>query len=305
MKTKKGNGMPEAWVVSSKEKGRKKIYRTKKTNQRKVYLKDKEEFQIEIFNPTKKNVLSIIHLDGKPISKTGLIIRNGERIYLDCFIDDQKKFIFETYNVDGSSSEVKEAISSNGNLEVSFYNEEITEKYDIPKVVEHHHHHHYNQRGLNWNPSPYYYGHTIKLDNTSSGTLNLTNVSDTSTVTTSNYTQDITYTSGIETGKVGKGEKSNQQFEEVDMDFSKDVLNEISIKLMPKSRKPKTKKDIVKKLTKNSSLDELFEIDRPKVSKSNIGNFTDKVEALTKLKDLEGFISDEEMLKLKSEILIS
>ena len=54
-KTAKSNHVekPSAWVVSS-EKGRKSIKNGK------VYLKDKEEFQIELFNPLTDCVLADI-----------------------------------------------------------------------------------------------------------------------------------------------------------------------------------------------------------------------------------------------------
>jgi hypothetical protein len=33
----------------------------------------------------------------------GLVLNPGQRYYLDCFIDDNKKFIFNTYDVDDSN----------------------------------------------------------------------------------------------------------------------------------------------------------------------------------------------------------
>jgi hypothetical protein len=104
---------PTAWVVSS-DKGRKSIKNGK------VYLKDKEEFQIELFNPLTDCILADIKLNGNTISQSGLVIRPGERFYLDCFVDDKKKFVFNTYEVEDSLS-TKIAISKNGMLEVFFY----------------------------------------------------------------------------------------------------------------------------------------------------------------------------------------
>ena len=109
---------PNAWIVNPSDRGRKSI---KKDN--KIYLEDGQEFQIEIFNPLMESVLADIRVNAKSISKTGLVLRPGERCYLDCFIDDKKKFIFKTYDVE-DSQEAMSAISNNGTVDVFFYKEE-------------------------------------------------------------------------------------------------------------------------------------------------------------------------------------
>ena len=109
---------PSAWVVNSKDRGRKSIKKGK------VYLQDKEEFVIELFNPLQDCVLADIKLNGKSISQTGLVLNPGQRFYLDCFIDDKKKFIFNTYEVE-DTTEVANAIAKNGLLEVFFYKESV------------------------------------------------------------------------------------------------------------------------------------------------------------------------------------
>lgn len=109
---------PSAWVVNSNDRGRKSI------KSGKVYLNDKEEFQIELFNPLQDCVLADIKLNGKSISKSGLVLNPGQRFYLDCFLDDRKKFIFSTYEVE-DTDEVSNAIAKNGLLEVYFYKESV------------------------------------------------------------------------------------------------------------------------------------------------------------------------------------
>jgi len=49
---------PGAWITNSTDKGRKSIKNGK------VYLKDSEEFQIELFNPLTECVLAEIKLNG-------------------------------------------------------------------------------------------------------------------------------------------------------------------------------------------------------------------------------------------------
>ena len=89
-----------------------------------VYLADQTEFQIELFNPTTIKVLAEIALDGKPISNSGIIIRPGQRIFLERFIDNDRKFKFETYEVN-NTNEVKNAIRNNGDVTIKFYRERI------------------------------------------------------------------------------------------------------------------------------------------------------------------------------------
>jgi hypothetical protein len=109
---------PGAWVVNSKDRGRKSIKNGK------VYLTDSEEFEIELFNPLTECILADIKLNGQSISKTGLVLKPGQRFYLDCFIDDNKKFIFSTYEVE-QTLESLTAINNNGKLEVYFYKESV------------------------------------------------------------------------------------------------------------------------------------------------------------------------------------
>jgi hypothetical protein len=74
---------PNAWIVNPNDRGRKSI----KTGN-KVYLQDSQNFEIELFNPLKEPVLADIKVNGKSVSSSGLVLRPGERFYLDCFIDD-------------------------------------------------------------------------------------------------------------------------------------------------------------------------------------------------------------------------
>lgn len=134
--------LPGAWIcvndptLTYVNHGRKAVQHDK------IYLKDGDEFEIELYNPMNENVLAMISLDGKPISTTGLVIRSGQRVYLDCFYDDKKKFVFRTYNVDGTI-ESQNAIAKNGLFEVQFFKEKILKKY-AADTVHHHYWHHYN-----------------------------------------------------------------------------------------------------------------------------------------------------------------
>src|ERR1019366_3664826 len=89
-----------------------------------VYLKNNQSFEIELFNPTQNKILAKIDLNDNSIG-SGIVLRPGERVFLERFLDNSKKFLFETYTVNGSNDEVKKAIANNGNVDVEFYNQWI------------------------------------------------------------------------------------------------------------------------------------------------------------------------------------
>lgn len=255
---------PSAWIVTnnrkdktqSSDKGRKSVKKGK------VYLNDGEEFEIELFNPLHECILCDIKLNGQSISKSGLVLKPGQRFYLDCFIDDKKKFVFKTYDVD-DTIESNNAISKNGLLEVYFYKEEVVNIYNWNNrfnklIVERYYPIWYY---------PVYYpwitygtaGHTttgtFTLNNTSTNTI----VTDTATTncvigsnanyTTTNlnigsggsqYSNSAYYNSSnsIETGRIEKGSKSGQKFDNIDMEFESSYLTHTIIQMLPNSRKP-------------------------------------------------------------------
>lgn len=97
-----------------------------------VYLANNSEFELELFNPTSTTVLAKINLNGFPISNSGIIIKPGERVFLDRFLDTPKKFKFETYEVESNNEQVQKAIIKNGEVCVYFYNEKLP---TAPNVV--------------------------------------------------------------------------------------------------------------------------------------------------------------------------
>ena len=308
---------PSAWVVSS-DKGRKSIKNGK------VYLKDKEEFQIEIFNPLTDCILADIKLNGNTISQSGLVIRPGERFYLDCFVDDNKKFVFNTYEVEDSQN-AKVAISKNGMLEVFFYKENVVSlnnwrsRFDRV-IVEKYYPVHYPYYQPYWYgvPNVYcgtgtittgslsgtttggYYTNNATIGCVYGGTLNnLTTNTANIQPTNSTYTAGINIsdlgnmattttsysTNSIETGRVEKGGKSNQKFEEVDMDFEKFHISSIVLQLLPESVRPVDTKDLKKEKASNPT--------------------EDIIGLIKKLADLNsaGILTDEEFSEKKAELL--
>jgi hypothetical protein len=293
---------PNAWIVNPNDKGRKSI---KKGN--KVYLKSGQNFEIELFNPLKESVLSEIKINGKSISKTGLVLRPGERCYLDCFLDDKTKFVFKTYEVENTSESI-EAIDLNGNIEVFFYKEETLQINNwnnlFTPVIERHYYPVYypwyngiwynsnttfggaynnctytSRTNLNSNITSSYSSGSGTLSIGSNGSLSYGSLSNTSISNTSNL-QD--YTKKIETGRVEKGEQSTQNFEEIKMKFQSLVICSVIYKLLPESSKPVETKDL-KPVKSNSDVVEL-------------------IKKLAELHDL-GILTDDEFSSKKQELL--
>jgi len=89
-----------------------------------VYLNNGNEFEIELFNPTTSKVLAKIELNGVSLG-SGIVLRPGERVFLERYLNEAKRFLFETYEVDGNNPGVQKAIANNGDVSVKFYSEYI------------------------------------------------------------------------------------------------------------------------------------------------------------------------------------
>src|SRR5574344_2479176 len=94
-----------------------------------VYLENGQEFQIQLFNPHNFTIGAEIFINGERFSNY-LVLKPGERIWLERYLDIKKKFKFSTYEVEGNDKDVQEAIKDNGNIEVKFYKE--VRKKDFP-----------------------------------------------------------------------------------------------------------------------------------------------------------------------------
>ena len=95
----------------------------KEYDNRVVYLKDGDEFQIQLFNPKTYTIAAEISINGVSCG-TKLVLRPGERVWLERYFDRPNKFKFTTYEVD-NTPEVEYAIKNNGKIVVKFYAETI------------------------------------------------------------------------------------------------------------------------------------------------------------------------------------
>ena len=210
-----------------------------------VYLKDGDEFQIELFNSRPTPVLAKIWMNNKLISDSGLVLQPGQRFFLERYIDTNNKFVFKTYSVDGTHEEVIKAIEDNGAVTVIFYPEKIKANSDLwenPSWREWN----LNQPSVQPNIGQPYWSTDFKY----SGTAPSFNT----TITTSNtafYSSNASVAGSLnvdmknfETGRIEKGEKTDQYFTEVNMEFENFPCQTVKMKIMAESNKPVEVNDI-------------------------------------------------------------
>lgn len=114
-KKENSNNAPEAYITKNKQ-------RIKQYDNSNVYLKNGDEFEIELFNPTSYKLLAKITVNNVSIG-AGIVLKPGERVFLDRYTSEAKKFLFDTYTVDSNNSRAMKAIEKNGVVGISFYKE--------------------------------------------------------------------------------------------------------------------------------------------------------------------------------------
>ena len=222
---------PQAFIT----KGKQRI----KQFEGQVYLNDGDEYQIELFNPTSNHILAKIKIDADYLSGGGIVLRPGERVFLERFLDSNNKFVFRTYEVGKEAVNVG-ALANNGYVKIEFYQEQ-------PK----------------FNSYPSYPNRTIYTGNSGTYTLNsgityTTNTlgntsfttSGTNLTTSTAYYNNITPTSAIargnkvETGLTEKGGSSNQTFTNSDREFYSYSFHNVTWRILPTSQKQYHKEEL-------------------------------------------------------------
>jgi hypothetical protein len=228
------NAAPEAYVT--RKKSRAKIY-----HYNNLFFNDEETFEIELFNPKTNRVLAKIWLNGQEISGSGIIVNPGQRIFLERFIDSNNKFVYKTYDIENNTQSL-EAIRGNGDIEIKFYNEyfKTTTFNDFPI----------------FNKPTIWYGTTSPSIGGYSGNISYTSNSSTSTFASISNTshepllvKSLSQSKSIETGRIEKGESSNQSFETSYGNFNLFSTKEVKYKILPMSSKPIEGKDLKKYCT--------------------------------------------------------
>ena len=215
---------PEVYVSVGKDRRR--------SYNENYYLKNGEEFELELYNPTQDVYACEIHINGKPISTSRLIIKPAQRIFLERFLDDNKRFKFETYEVE-NTSEAQAAIALNGQIKVKFYKDQkIVIRTPLPYVT-------FDNNWWSGGHIRYSYGKSVSRG---SSMGSITNTSSQAT----NYCANLDSPRSIETGMVEQGSNSNQSLvEDNSFRFESYTSYEKIFYIYPESKKPIEVTDIV------------------------------------------------------------
>lgn len=255
-------------------------------NNRIVYLKDGDEFQIQIFNPYQYviGVSFTFNSDSVDNSKM-LVLKPGERVWLDRYLDENRKLKFWTYKVN-NSEEVKKAIEKNGILNIYFYKEIEKNNYTIWNNNNTYIYDYWKNPIDDLNGGIKYTNNYYVNDNNISSTNSalISALADTvtcgdancsiSTSNTATYTSYSASTStipsginscvnknssnrslqkskSIETGRIEKGGYSNQKFNNYYGDFGPYWFKNETIHILPESQKQFSSNDLTKKYCHN------------------------------------------------------
>lgn len=224
----------------------------KEYQNRVVYLTDGDEFQIMLFNPTESKIAAKIKINGSQIPNM-VVLRPGERVWLDRYLDVNRKFKFSTYTVD-KSNEALNAIRNNGTIEISFHYEHVKRNVIICDSAI--------TTGTNndfvTTTLPKTYPITWEISSSTAGfpsvstayyaSTNLSNSIGVNTSITSECdAKKAKISEELETGRIEEGGISEQRFNEDYSDFSYYSFKTETLKILPISQKPYNKQDIEKK----------------------------------------------------------
>lgn len=215
-------GVPSAHLT--KKKSRLKVY-----NGHNVFLNDGDNFEFELYNPKNKSVLARIKLNGDYISNSGIILKPGQRVFLERFLDSNNKFVYSTYSVKDNDQN-RSAIALNGDVRIEFYDQENFVFNPYLGVCSYTT---WNGTYTNTTSSPYYGNTTFTTSNTSLSSLGINTGSNTMLVAGS-----------LETGRVEKGESSNQNFTQSSENFSHAVSKYYEFKILPYGQKNRNVEEI-------------------------------------------------------------
>ena len=215
-----GSKEPSAFITVRKQR--------QKQNGKNVYLHDRTEFEIELHNPTNDSILAKISLNGNRISNSGVVLKPGERVFLERYLDEDRKFLFETYEVSDNKTNQR-AIENNGLVIVEFFNKMLFTNYG-------------HLGGYTYLNNQLLYGSGSGIVNGNPTIFNTTGLGN-SNIIGNTSTSDAK----IETGRVEKGDKSDQEFGTSYETFNTNVSWVKEWKILPFSTKDMTTKDLIKK----------------------------------------------------------
>jgi hypothetical protein len=191
----------------------------------KVYLKGGTQFELSFENLTPYNYKAEISFNDKK-QGSGLVLSPGMRFKLDRFMDVDRKLLTDVYKVD-DVPEVQEAISKNGWVSVSFFKEKVVAPITWT---------------TNWNYSSTAGNGSYDVNNFSGNvrsrdfTKGITNTTNTSNTLCMNSFASLGDTiPQKETTRIEQGDKSNQEFRYINMDFEYNPDYTLTYQILPES----------------------------------------------------------------------
>jgi len=204
-----------------------------------VFFNKGDNFELRFFNPLQIKLGIEIIFNGQKKGNGLLVLNPGEDIKLDRFLDDKKKMLFDTYNIDTNNEAAVQAAAQNGIININFYKER-TQSY-------HHHDNTGNFFDMNaiGNTSSRVYNSPGTF--TSGADFSYMSESFDNTTLGNNATLDSLSSSfsdensrGVnlnETGRVEKGDESNQNLKQVEIEFESAPFHSVQYYLKPLSTK--------------------------------------------------------------------
>lgn len=197
-----------------------------------VFMYDNQEFELEMYNPNNFIILGKIFINNKIVSDHGIVIRPGERLYLDRYLHGNKKYCFNKYLVENIVQNTK-AIKDNGLVRVEFYKEQsITSTSITVSTMQ------YYQLPNNpwpWFEQPWVWTPWVQPQ---PSTIEPIYTSDTTHINCCNTTNTITSQKcdnpdEIVTGIVGMGNESKQLVYDYNGQFENVSFYQVEYKILP------------------------------------------------------------------------
>ena len=220
---------------------------------RAVYMNNGDEFQIQLFNPESFTVGCLIYINGSLMSSRKIVLRPGERIWLDRYIDSPDKLKFSTYEVENGDPAVLNAIKNNGDVKVEFYREqEKRPTLNIqPTITYQPYNHIWDNQVLGMSDITYDAGvNSAKtvlgacVDDIAAGDIRTAFCS---AQACADDVQVKACANTIETGRVEHGGHSSQEFGQAYIDFEYFAYRTEEVKILPMSQKPVRPNELRKK----------------------------------------------------------
>ena len=207
-----------------------------------VYLKNGDNFEFLLHNPSSITVGALIYVNNNKIAEQVLVLHPGQSLWLDCNPISKKKFHFTEYEVKNTKSNL-DAIADNGLIKVEFFNETVISQigplWTDPVMTYPH-----------WDKQ--FYGNTGEppVHFYSQNNMSIGDMSEPLKATMDFFPVDNSLQSrrvkskSVKTGRVDFQGESNQNFTQVEVDLEQYPAYTYYYKILPESTKQLHASDI-------------------------------------------------------------